>query len=102
MSRFIRGAIASAAAVAFAVLLPAATALAAPAVAGHSPASTNHGVLGHGQRTGSGSVARYVPPRGHPQGCPFGDFCSYDSGGGADLCLATPGDETSWGICANV
>lgn len=39
-------------------------------------------------------------PMGKPQGCPGGDMCIYNKGGGGDLCIATPGNEPNLGACS--
>jgi hypothetical protein len=39
-------------------------------------------------------------PLGKPQGCPGGDMCIYNKGGGGNLCIATPGNEPNLGACS--
>ena len=51
--------------------------------------------------SGSSTNATHaVIPLGNPQGCPAGDMCIYNKGGGGNLCIATPGNEPNLGACS--
>jgi hypothetical protein len=75
---------------------------AAPATGALASITSSHPAASH---VSAAAVARgtadVIRPDGNPTGCPTGDMCIYRNPGGSNLCLASPGNETNLGACAN-